>query len=240
MDKLLKVIDDVEQMFQIKNFVDQVVDDYHRPHTLRYVKTIKWISDKLRDSDCMGLDVGYENPIAKYLRQEGHPKFGPMVVHLVTSEIRNRWGADSPVDFVMMNEVVEHIHDLPTEDYTDRAMWTGSGLNAALKNALEALRPGGKLFITTPNVLSVANLSNFIRGKHPMNYDKHVREYTQFDLLDAIENAGFQPKELIGMDVYNHKLQLSEWEMTLNTIRSASYLISDLLCVYATAPNKKN
>lgn len=93
-------------------------------------------------------------------------------------------------DAVMMNETIEHL--------------TGSPLPCLLE-IRRVLKPGGRLFLTTPNVASLLNRLRFLAGRNihtPIEvllnvepYKLHNREYTMADLLDLLGRAGLKVVE---------------------------------------------
>lgn len=99
-------------------------------------------------------------------------------------------------DMLMMNAVLEHLHDSPRE---------------LLNNLLEFVCPNGVIFITIPNAVWIRNRVKVFFGKtnyprfdlyywYPEKWRGHVREYTKDDLkkiceylnLDIIELRGFR------------------------------------------------
>lgn len=95
-------------------------------------------------------------------------------------------------DMVMLNDVMEHIHDSPRE----------------LLNALvTGLKPGGLLFITVPNLANIRKRIDILRGRSNLpNYDLYYwyrgpwrgpqREYVRGDLVSMCGNLGVEIVEL--------------------------------------------
>lgn len=81
--------------------------------------------------------------------------------------------ADESFDAVVMTEVFEHLRDYPVN---------------ALREARRVLRPGGRLYFTTPNAAYLANRWRLLRGRSvatPLDdwvgglpHARHAREYT--------------------------------------------------------------
>jgi SAM-dependent methyltransferase len=103
-------------------------------------------------------------------------------------------------DMVMLQDVLEHLHDSPR------------GLLTAL---IELIRPGGFLFVTVPNAGNLRKrLSLFLGGTnlppyHTFYYSKgpwrgHVREYVRGDLESLCSFLNLQKVELRGC---SHMLQ---------------------------------
>jgi SAM-dependent methyltransferase len=95
--------------------------------------------------------------------------------------------ADSAFDAVMMNETIEHLSCSPLP---------------CLKEICRTLKPGGLLFLSTPNVVSLANRIRFLAGRNIYTriealvnvapYKLHSREYAMYELEDILGRAGFR------------------------------------------------
>lgn len=106
---------------------------------------------------------------------------------------------------VMLNHVVEHLHDSPRD---------------LLNDLLTLVKPSGLLFITVPNAGNVRKRLDLLRGKtnlppyegyywYPGRWRGHVREYVRGDLTQLCRYLGCEILELNGCD---HMLQrLPPW-----------------------------
>ncbi|MCW2315388.1 SAM-dependent methyltransferase [Rhodoblastus acidophilus] len=92
-------------------------------------------------------------------------------------------------DLIIMTEVVEHILATPAE---------------LIAELLPHLAPGGRFYLTTPNVLRLASLMKMCEeGRTAQNFFSkiegntwghwHYREYTMNELVDEIRKAGATP-----------------------------------------------
>ena len=107
-----------------------------------------------------------------------------------SGDIRYPWeNADASADLIVSMEVLEHLSDLP--DGINNGFY-GSGMRVALSESYRVLKPGGMLFITTPNAASVFNLNKALAGVPAWFYIPHVREYTLGELQAALQEAGFK------------------------------------------------
>ncbi|MEM7673178.1 MAG: methyltransferase domain-containing protein [Verrucomicrobiota bacterium] len=100
---------------------------------------------------------------------------------------------ESPFDFVLLNEVVEHV---------------SGNLIDSISNALSFVKPGGHILVTTPNLRSVSGLyalltrSSGLASKpdksvreqyervQSYGYFGHIREYTEKEVIDLMVSFG--------------------------------------------------
>jgi len=97
----------------------------------------------------------YDSPIAEDLKEKNNIEFHQMNVPPLKME-------DNSVDFVVTFQVIEHIND--DEKF--------------VKEIYRVLKPGGKLILTTPNILM--SLS-----RNPW----HIREYTPAEMVDILKTS---------------------------------------------------
>jgi SAM-dependent methyltransferase len=79
-------------------------------------------------------------------------------------------------DCAVFTEVLEHLHYYYVPSVLEK-------INRALKK-------GGYLILTTPNIASLFRRLKLLLGKQPI-YRHHVREYTMEEVLELIKGAGF-------------------------------------------------
>jgi len=89
---------------------------------------------------------------------------------------RDELGVDN-ADCAVFTEVLEHLHYY----YVPLVL---SKINRALK-------PGGVLVLTTPNIASLFRRLRLLLGKQPI-YRYHVREYTMREVVSLLREAGFE------------------------------------------------
>jgi|SRR5678809_538770 len=99
-------------------------------------------------------------------------------------------------DMVMLNSVIEHLHDSPRE---------------LINSLLEFVKPGGLLFITVPNAVNIRKRIDVLSGRTNMtNYEEyywypdpwrgHIREYVKDDLSKLAKYLNLDILELRGCD----------------------------------------
>ena len=107
---------------------------------------------------------------------------------------------DDSIDLVTCFETIEHVLD-PMH---------------LLIEANRVLRSGGRIILSTPNVLSWASLVRSAIGRHPLHYpwllpDRHTNrhniEYTPGQLGSLLESAGFEPN-VTTRNVWGRKVSL--------------------------------
>ena len=103
-------------------------------------------------------------------------------------------------DMIMMNDVLEHIHDSPRE---------------LLNELLTGLKTGGFLFATVPNLANIRKRVDLLRGRsnlpnyefyfwHPGTWRGPQREYVRGDLVSMCQNLGI---EVVELRAVHHMLQ---------------------------------
>ena len=98
-------------------------------------------------------------------------------------DIEGVWPTDlqtHDMDIVIMAEVLEHVFDPVT----------------VLKNAREALKPSGRLIITTPNFMNWQNRLKFLFGQFEYQHEGmfdfgHIRWFTHAYLKKVLADSGF-------------------------------------------------
>lgn len=102
---------------------------------------------------------------------------------------------DASFDLVLCCEILEHLLMDPSH---------------MLREAHRVLKPGGSIFISTPNVCNLDNIRGLWRGRNLFHaysgygvYGRHNREYTPRELGDLLQAHHFEPAVSV-VDVYPH------------------------------------
>jgi 2-polyprenyl-3-methyl-5-hydroxy-6-metoxy-1,4-benzoquinol methylase len=160
----------------------------------------------LLDAQCDVLDI--DSRSAEALRKQG---IGFQAIDL-SQEV---FTAQQPYDLVVMAEVIEHV---PTPPFR------------VFANLLPAIRPGGHLLVTTPNLYRLRNLVRLARGQQVFDYFLvpgpeqplgHFLEYSREQLEWHLRRAG--------LDVAAVSLEQLSWGGASTRAKLARALLSPLL-----------
>lgn len=168
-------------------------NDYSITHAKRFGLSIGEVQRMLPPGSAV-LDVGWPTIFTELMIEAGYP------VQNVDFDIRNKWPKeDSLADAIFLMEVVEHLKDPEGATFDT---FLHAGLQNALAEARRVLKPGGYLFITTPNQASYGSIKRILRGGNPMLFKPHVREYTAEEIEWWVGQAGFRVVERKTMACY--------------------------------------
>lgn len=204
---------DKEMMTKATEMVNECVakgDDYVIRHkdrillTIQEIIALKNIYHPLCASNPRILEVGGKSIIGDVI---GAVLNTP--IDNTTSDLRYAWSIpDNTYDLLINSEVIEHIkdQDAGTTDFNDPYAVTSlstfnqSGLNCFLNECYRVLKPGGVMFLTTPNTASYTTFRYLINGCMAMIYKPHVREYCVKEMVQILEEhhfKQFQPPKTI-------------------------------------------
>lgn len=156
---------------------------YMTTHALRYAKSLDALLRHLPSPTAI-LDIGWPTIFDDLLIENGHPVFNG------DWDIRKTWPRETgSVPAILLMEVVEHLKDVEPGSFDT---FTYSGLVEALNEAKRVLKPGGLLFLTTPNICSAGSLKRLVAGGNPMLFSPHVREYSVPEIEWWVSQAGFR------------------------------------------------
>lgn len=175
-----------------RDYGPEYVDEF-LIHRYRLFLSMKWLQQALSErginqaaGSLEGLEMGGITIVTDLLA-----KNLPQVHWQNTSgDARYTWeNPDASADIIVSMEVLEHLSDTP--DGINDGFYA-TGMKAALRESYRVLKPGGIMFVTTPNAASAFNLISLFAGRPSWLYVPHVREYTLFELQAALQEAGFK------------------------------------------------
>jgi 2-polyprenyl-3-methyl-5-hydroxy-6-metoxy-1,4-benzoquinol methylase len=164
----------------------QTFETFHVPDPIRIRKSIRLIKDVFPDVNGLRvLECGLaDGGVADLLRREGaecfgvdiHPRRMDGVITIQADLNEGMPGFEKPFDVIFAGEVIEHLLD-------DAKFVT---------SCYDALKPGGMLVLTTPNLVFVANRVRMMFGAMPMFAfaPYHYRIYNAKVLRDVLLRAG--------------------------------------------------
>lgn len=158
-------------------------------HIYRILLSEEWINEVVGTlpSTNMVLDLGTENVISDYWRFKL-----PQLNWTNTSfDLRYAWNLPPESShLIICTETVEHLADPPNPSFNEG--FYQYGMTALLQESFKVLKPGGYLFLTTPNAASVIHLKAVLQGAPPWFFINHVREYTAEEIIGHVTKAGFE------------------------------------------------
>jgi 2-polyprenyl-3-methyl-5-hydroxy-6-metoxy-1,4-benzoquinol methylase len=98
-------------------------------------------------------------------------------IELIECDVAGQWPELAPFDVAVYTSALEH---LPREHGV-----------ASLRNTSAALRPGGVMFLSTPNTPGPA--------PRPLQHRVHVYEWSSDELLPVLADCGFAVQDVVGL-----------------------------------------
>jgi len=199
---------------------------YFEIHQARYDFILHKIS-RLAGAGASVLDVGcYPMHVFEEMRKRGYKVEGiasefEKVEGIKSLNIeKNKWPfASNSFDLVLMTEIVEHLVGNPM---------------VYLKEAKRVLKRGGKILVTTPNVIRLQNLVMLLMEKNiyfPMGqlrqniYFRHNREYAKKELESILREAGFETEAGFFIGYPPNREKNKSDNLGLKVIKWINYLI---------------
>jgi len=170
-------------------------DDYLAFHKKRYWKSYEFIEPYLKKGISI-LELGEPGPFT-YVINQCHPE---IKTDFASEDLRYQLSFPSNTyDIILNMEVIEHIKDQKDAEMT---FVDFSGLKMFIQECLRVLKPGGVMFISTPNSLSYNNMNLFFNHEASWMWYHHFREFCTKDLSIFLKEGGFQIPKIITLNVW--------------------------------------
>lgn len=159
-------------------------DQYDSDHALRFELSLEWVRPLVTRGNKV-LALGGNGTLEKKI----FALTGLLDIHPWDLRLPfDRQLRAASYDLVTCTEVLEHIHDQEDHKPTE---WRATGTKNLLAESFRMLKPGGRLFLTTPNACSFHVLDKILTMQAPMMFRPHVREYAPSEIVAMIQEAGF-------------------------------------------------
>ena len=190
-------------------------------HYLRYCRSAEWIAPLMRAEkpETIVCEFGGGSPFQDLVR-ECWPAC--QLIYTDPCDLREplpRDHGDQWADLVLCMEVLEHIKD---RERDDRATFTSGGIRNMLAEAFRILRPGGRLFLTTPNLACWYSIHLLLCKQHPYFFQLHNRELTAHEVNAFLIEAGFTIERQESIDVWG------QHGLTADRIERLDYALTTL------------
>ncbi len=162
---------------------DTYAETAARIDRVRYAQSLAWARTIVRPGMKV-LELGGEG-LFSFLFREAFPD-----VELVSAgfDLRRLFPfEDKSFDALLCMEVIEHVCDVEYAHAT-----TLSGVRNCLSEARRVLKLDGTMLLTTPNAAAAWVLHRALRHEPPWVWEYHFREFTLFEIVGLVEQAGLQ------------------------------------------------
>jgi len=191
-------------------------DQYLENSRDRFDRTIEILSSDIRS---IGVPIIRDIGGYKYLIELIEKRFGTLDIEDLNCNDLNTETLDvkdSSVDIVLLCEVIEHIYNP----------------DKVLEECNRILKPGGKIIITTPNLVSWYNRIFLLFGFFPINQDISIRLRMtgKRDILNKypMKGAIFNPLHDLHVRLYNiQTLEILLEEHGFSIEKYTGYIVSD-------------
>lgn len=183
-----KNIKEMRRLSEARGY-DKNDQDLWDTHVYRMMLSEIWIGEIVKSltEQAKVMDLGVESVTSDYWRL----KFPGVAWSNTNWDLRYPWKTEAgTTDLIVCTELVEHLSDQANEIFNEG--FYKSGFFVLLRESYQALKPGGYLFLTTPNAASVLHIKLTLQGDPPWFFIKHVREYTMNEVVEQVKGAGFE------------------------------------------------
>ena len=156
------------------------VDEYFDFHKRRHLRSFE-ILNPLVEPESIVVSLSGGGPLENFFRMDRG-----VVAAEIKTDLREPFAmASSTCDWVICTEVIEHIKDKNSTKISELESFNYSGVDNLLSETARILRPGGRMFISTPDASSFTTLNRWMLGELPYMDPHHIREFT-VDLLNQV------------------------------------------------------
>jgi predicted SAM-dependent methyltransferase len=149
--------------------------------------SLRWLRENTPPNPSRILEVGGRTEFTDHLTDQ----FKSSQIEQTPFDIRiPGWKLeDNTFDLILCMEVIEHLADVDSDPMEGN--FYGDGIKACLKECFRVLKPGGYIFVTTPNLNSVAHLASLIYMEQVYAWEAHAYEMGFHKALRFVKDAGF-------------------------------------------------
>lgn len=170
-------------------------EGYIQFHAKRYTESLNFIEHLLHPSSKV-LELGEPGPFT-FLIEQACPGIS---IDYVQEDLRYSISkASDTYDLILNMEVIEHIKDQRESILTEVDF---SGLKQFIRESYRVLKPGGKMFITTPNAGSYNSMNLLFNHEPAWMWRFHFREYTPAELSAFLMEGGFTVTRAVTLHVW--------------------------------------
>lgn len=211
-------------MYNIYQLLEEIREEdkeYFLSSVPRYIRVLKFIDIHSKGSSKEILDVGCSpGHIAISLARMGHTVTGIDLNDNYLVKYKSEWQKeisrkqwdiektrldynDEQFDYILFTEILEHI-SITHPKYI-------------LSDLFRLLKPGGILYLTTPNVSCFTNILQLVKNKNIFwdpdifygSTDRHNREYTSHDIEKILKDANIKNYDISFFSTWGNTKQTS-------------------------------
>ena len=192
-DERLKIAQEKFDSMMEQNEENEGYVDYHQGHKLRFERSLEWVSSFIQGEEIV-MNFGPYCVFEEMLKAAWP---GITLSDTDVSDLRYPLEdiSDESVDVILFMETIEHLSDQTFKNIDEilKGDVLLTGVKNSISEAARILRPGGKLFLTTPNACGWFAFLQMIHHAPygPLTYHGHFREFSYVQLFNMLKDQGF-------------------------------------------------